>query len=208
MIKFANRRSANDASGFSLVEMLVSMTVFLTLLALVSGLMYQSLSTRGRETRKTDGLTAAQTALGLISSEVANSGFGLTNNGLVTSDCNIQRLHFRTNVQNSDGTTNAPGEDIVYYYDSRSSSVVRYDRFGTPQTSVVLNRVSNVNFTYYDFSGSTSTPTESAVPSANTGRIRATVTVTLEPVSGQPNDSVTFTTDTALRNSPNQLSRY
>ena len=48
-----------------------------------------------------------------------------------------------------------------------------------------------------------------AVPTANTGRIRLTVEVTLDPVYGQPNPAqVIYTSDVTLRNVDYMLRQY
>jgi hypothetical protein len=127
-------------------------------------------------------------------------------------------LHFRSNVTNSNTVTCDPGEDVTYFYDAASSSIVRYDRFpstptncgtATGETSVVVNRISNVTFQYFDYTGSNSTPTVSATPTINTSRVRITVTVQLDQVQGQPNNqTVTFTSDVTLRNSDYMLNQY
>lgn len=215
-------------SGFSLIELLISMTIILALLAIVSMMLGQSLGIRNRESRKTDALTSAQAALNIMSREIANAGFGIydgpltktANNGLIAADCTAQRIHLRTNIDNYGPraapvgstvlSTNVPGEDVTYFFDAGTDSIVRYDPNDDPKTSVVVNRISSVTFQYVDYINGSSTPSAPAsVPTANTGRITITVTVNLEPVQGQPpNQSVTFTSDVTLRNSNYMLSQY
>src|SRR4051812_32238738 len=119
-------------SGFSLVELLIAMTVMLMCLGIVSVLIAQAFSVRARESQRTDALTASQAALNVVSREVANSGFGIytgtssshvASNGLIFADSTTQRIHLRSNIQNvgpPGGTTvlstNRPGEDITYFY--------------------------------------------------------------------------------------------
>ena len=201
------RRNKNE-SGFSLIELIISMTITLVLLGLASGLLSGALSTRKRESRKTDALTSSQAALNLLSREIGNSGYGLTTNGIVTADSNPQMLHFRSNVENGDATTNSPGEDLTYYFDEDTQSIVRYDPNDNPQTAVIVNRISDVTFQYFDYNG-TSTPTQQTIPTNNTGRVRINITVQLEPVEGQPdNQIVSFTSDVTLRNSKYMLKQY
>jgi prepilin-type N-terminal cleavage/methylation domain-containing protein len=220
-------RSKTD-SGFSLIELTIAMVIMLALLAIVSTLMGQSMSIRARESRKADALASAQAALNVLSREIGNSGYGiyddpetnLANNGIVLEDSDSNRIHFRANVTNAGGTnlspgpttlsTNEPSEDVTYFFDSATESIVRYDPNGTPKTSVVVNRVSNVTFQYFDYAGANSAATGPlTVPTANTGRIRLTVEVLLEPVVGQPdNQRVTFTSDVTLRNANYMLRQY
>src|SRR5215218_944499 len=98
--------------GFSIVELMLSMTIILVILGLVMTLFGRSLNTRQRESSRTDALTAAQAALNVISREIANSGYGLTNNGIVYADSNYQKFHFLANTTNSNIVLSDPGEDI------------------------------------------------------------------------------------------------
>lgn len=202
---------AKDAQnkGFSLIELMIAMAITLILMGLATTLFAGALGTRSRESRKTDAITSARAALSAISREIGNSGYGMTTNGIVTGDSGAQRIHFRANLFNGDSTTNSEGEDVTYFFDSTTQSIVRYDPNATPTTSVIVNRISNVTFSYFDYVGSNSTPTQSSTPSNNTGRVRLTVTVQLEPVQGQPaNQTITFTSDVTLRNSTYMLNQY
>lgn len=202
------KKKAKNA-GFSLLELIVAMTILMILLGLVSTLFSSAMNTRQRESRRTDALTSSQAALNVISREIANSGFGMTNNGLVIDDSNQQRIHFRSNISNLDASTTSPGEDITYFYDLQTESIVRYDPNDTPKTSAVVNRISNVTFQYFDYTGTNSNTSSSPTPSENTGRIRINVTVQLENVQGQPaNQTVTLTSDVTLRNSTYMLNQY
>lgn len=219
-------KSQNNA-GFSLIELIISMLIMLVLLGIVSTLLSRSLSVRARESQRADALTSAQAALNVISREISNSGFGiyagssssLASNGIVAADSNANRIHIRANIDNVGPTTvpsgstvlstNQPGEDITYFYDSATDSIVRYDPNGSPQTSVVVNKISNVTFQYFDYVGTSSAGVEVTTPTNATGRIRITVAVRLDPVSGQPNPlQVTFTSDVTLRNSSYMLNQY
>lgn len=192
-----------------MLELMLSMFVLLVLLVVVSTLFADAVGIRDREGSKTDALTAAEAALNVISREVSNSGYGLTHNGIVSVDSNAHRLRFRTNVVNNNDNTNSPGEDVTYYFDDDTDSIVRYDPHDSPTTSAVINKISNVTFSYFDYYGSSSTPTVNTSPSSHTSRIRITVTVQLDEVQGQPtNQTVTFTSDVTLRNSNYMLNQY
>lgn len=221
-----NIKKSISQRGFSLMELMISMTLILILLGVVSTLLGRSVSIRFRESRKADALASAQAALNVLSREIGNAGFGISttadnhepNNGLVIADSNANQIRFRSNIENvgptsdPDGhvlSTNREGEDITYFFDNATQSIVRYDPRATPTTSVVVNKISSVTFTYWDYSGASSTGTASAVPSANTGRVQINVSVTLDPVYGQPNPSaISFTSDITLRNSKYMLNQY
>jgi len=220
------KRKNNE--GFSLIELLVTMLVVVLLLVLVSTLLSRSLAVRAHESRKTDALTSAHAALNIMSREIANSGFGIYDsdlsqsavNGVIIADSNAGQIHFRANLSNAgDGPinpscpaicTNEAGEDVTYFFDDETDSIVRYDPNSTPTTSVIVNKISNVTFSYFDYADD-GTPTPepgNTVPTELTGRIRLTVDVTLEEVIGQPQESVRFTSEINLRNSNYMLRQY
>ena len=196
--------------GFSLIELMIAMAITLILMGLATTLFAGALGIRSRESRKTDAITSARAALSAISREISNSGYGLTNNGIVTVDSSNQKIHFRANLFNDDYTTDSVGEDVTYFFDTATQSIVRYDPNTTPTTSVIVNRISDVKFSYYDYVGGSSTPSAAlTTPTSNTGRVMITVTVKLEDVVGQPkNQTVTFTSDVTLRNSTYMLNQY
>ena len=230
-----NPQSKKKSPGFSLVELMIAMTVMLIALSIVSSLLARAWSVRSRESRTADALASAQAAIDVLSREISNSGFGLTDdsstqlpasNGLVLADCNANKIRFRANIENEGGTfgsnvtsthINRPGEDVTYFFDSATQSIVRYDPNGfttdsityQPLTSVVVNKVSNVTFAYYNYAGSTSASTLVTTPTNDTGRIRITVDVQLEQVAGQVNpQTITFSSDVTLRNNSYMLKQY
>jgi prepilin-type N-terminal cleavage/methylation domain-containing protein len=195
--------------GFSLLELIIVMSIMLILIGLTAVAFAGAMKTRERESSRTDALTAAQAAINVMSREIANSGFGLTGNGIVLADSDSQKLHIRANTNNSNLTTTDADEDITYYYDPTSQSVLRYDANATPSTAAVINQVSTVSFQYFDYSDSNSTPVVGLTPTANTGRVRITLIVYLANVNGQPtNQTITFTSDVTLRNSTYMLNQY
>jgi type II secretory pathway pseudopilin PulG len=203
-------RPDGSAAGFSLVELLVSMIITLIILGVAVATFSGALGTRDRESSKTDALTSAQAALNIMSREIGNSGYGLTSNGLVLADCTDKRLHFRANTVNTGNSiaTDAPGEDVTFFWDNTiAGSVVRYDAYNGGTTSGVINRVSDVDFVYYNYAtDGTFSPGPAA---ANTGRVTITLTVILADVRGQPTgQTVKIRSDVTLRNSPYMLGQY
>ena len=140
-----------NCSGFSLVELIVSMAITLVILGVAITVFSTAMGRRARETSRTDAITSAQAALNIMSREIGNAGYGLTNNGVVT-DSTATKLHIRANLINSNGTTNDPGEDIVFYLDGTGGdqSVVRHDN-NTGETSGIINRISSVSFAFQNY---------------------------------------------------------
>lgn len=209
------KRNKNEgASGFTLIELLITMTIMMVILGLVSTLFSASLATRQRESSRTDAITSAQAALNVISRELANSGYGLAGNGLVLGiDSDDQKLHFLSNIANNNETFMDPGENITYYFDPVTRSILRHDAHGaapaTPRTSTIVNRISSLRFAYFDYEGTNPPTGPNLTPTVNTSRIRVTVSVALERVPGQINEqSVVLTSDVTLRNSDYMLRQY
>jgi type II secretory pathway pseudopilin PulG len=96
-----NKSNNKAVKGFSILELLIATTIMLAVLSMVATLFSRSLSTRQRESSRTDALTAAQAALNVISREISNSGYGLTDNGIVFADSTQQKFHFLANTTNS-----------------------------------------------------------------------------------------------------------
>lgn len=224
--KYSDKKNKNESaavrrdSGFSLIELMIAMTIILVLMTAAMSLYGAAFSTRSRETSRTDALTSARAALNAMSGEISNSGYGLQDseglpyNGIVWADSTDRRIHFRANVQNNETVlaTDDEGEDVSYYYDSSTQSIYRYDPRGNPQTSIVINRVSEVTFTYFDYAGVNSTGTQVATPTKDTARVRINIRITVDRVAGQPNDTnsrtVQLTSEVILRNSRYMLNQY
>lgn len=211
-----NKKKAE--AGFSIAEMLVTMLIMLVIMGLVTTLFSRSLNTRSRESSKTDALTAAQAALNVMSREIANSGYSLVTNGLM-NDSNSNTLHYNANYINTNEVLTDPGEDVTYFFEPATQSILRYDAHGAPDTnadgigepmtSIIINRISSVRYEYFDYTGANPVPVGPlGAPSANTGRVRIYLTVNLERVVGQVDSAVVLTSDVTLRNSDYMLKNY
>jgi prepilin-type N-terminal cleavage/methylation domain-containing protein len=198
-------------AGFSIIELVIVMTILLVLMGLVATLFGRSLSIRQRESARTDALTAAQAALNVMSREIANSGYDLIGNGLDLNDCGAAKLHFRANVVNSNETLNDAGENVTYFFEPGTRSILRYDAV-LGETSIIINRISRVDFLYFDYVGANAVPVVpagSATSSKDTARVRIRLTVDMEQVQNQVNPaSVVLTSDVTLRNSDYILRNY
>jgi len=142
--------------GFSLIELLIAMTVALTLLGVTSGFLASSLNVRARENQKTDALADTQRALNIMTREIANAGFGLSNNGIVASDSSDTAIRVRANLnafesQTSSNSISDRNEDVKYslYSAGADSYIVRLDIGTQNQTTVLANRVDSLKIRYY-----------------------------------------------------------
>jgi len=142
--------------GFSLVELLLAMTIALTLLGLTTSLLASSFNVRARENQKTDALADTQRALNIMTREIANAGFGLANNGIVAADSTDTAIRVRANLNAFDGQTSSNSisdrnEDVKYslYSAGSDSYIVRLDIGTQNQTTVLANRVDSLKIRYY-----------------------------------------------------------
>lgn len=195
-------------AGFSLTELIASMVLTLAVLGIAIATYSSALSVREGENSRTDALTSAQAALNVMSREIGNSGYGLVDNGIILSGSGDKKLRIRANVVNNDQTTDDEGEDITFFYDEVTQSVLRYDpKVGT---SGLINRISNVQFKYLDGGADPTVASNwKAAPGANTAQVNIFLTVELPDRVGQPRgEKVEYSTKITLRNAPYMLRQY
>lgn len=144
------------AAGFSLLELIAAMAITLALLMVASGVLASAFKIRSRENQKTEALSDAQRGLNLITREVANAGYGLTDNGIVSADSGLTSIRVRANLNASEAETTSvtasdKDEDVKFmlYTDSGSSYIVRLDVNVAAQEMVLANRVDALNIRYY-----------------------------------------------------------
>src|SRR5215211_1984537 len=152
----ATQNTRSYEAGFSLIELLIGMAITLTVLGLAASLLAGSFNVRSRENQKTDALADAQRALNIMTREIANTGFGLANNGIVAADSNETAIRVRANLNAFDGQTSSNSisdrnEDVKYslYSAGSDSYIVRLDIGTQNQTTVLANRVDTLNIRYY-----------------------------------------------------------
>ncbi|MGH9957331.1 MAG: hypothetical protein ACREBC_09400 [Pyrinomonadaceae bacterium] len=117
---------------------------------------------RHRENQVTDALFDAQRAVNIMSREIANAGFNLTNNGIVAGDSDSESIRIRANLDRYDTNANAnsradvvdAGEDIKYFVNEADDTnyLVRYDNYAaTIQTrkTVLANRIDSLRIHYF-----------------------------------------------------------
>ena len=214
------RLNSND-KGFTLFEFIIAMTITIVILGIASTLLATSFHVRTREQARTDSIADVQRAINIMSRELAIGGFGFdsSSNGLVVGDCNDATIRVRSNLNRysgNSGTIESSGEDVKYLVDATEDQnyLVRYDRFGTSQKTVLANRINRLELVYW---GPTNTPLDVAAdPSqvANAVGVRISVSVDLPAVgkSGsagfQPATTIQLVSDVAFRNKSENLSTY
>jgi prepilin-type N-terminal cleavage/methylation domain-containing protein len=216
----------NSQRGFSLIELLIAMTVTVVIAGIASTLVAQSFRMRSREDARSDAVADAQRALNIVSREIANSGFGLIDNGIVPGDTGSGSIRFRANLnaytRDADGNpvsgaglVDDPDEDIKYtmYHDVAENRhyLVRYDAIlgrTDPRngTTVLANRLDDFVLEYYDSAGNSLNVTDYPETVRDAWKVRILVGVVL-PAEGQPGSpghqpesTIQLVSDVVLRN--------
>lgn len=214
--------------GFSLLELVVAMGITITLAGLASMLLAGSFSSRTRENQRTEALADTQRGLNLMTREIANSGYGLTDNGIVSADSGLTSIRVRANLNAASGETTSASasdrdEDVKYllYTESNNSYIVRLDVNSAASEMVLANRVDSLKFRYYadkvtyetsdcdiaNVRDAYGNPVGEVAQKAGAKYIVLSICVNLPAVSSpgapgyQPSSSLQLVSDIALRNS-------
>ena len=219
-------QNKNSNSGFSLLELLIAMALTMAMMTAASTLLANALRVRSRENQKSDALADTQRALNIMSREIANAGFNLTGNGVVSADSGLNRIRVRSNLNRFDYDPSVSDasrlnvqdqfEDITYFINLAANTkyLARHDAFGSGST-VLANRIDGMNIHYFDQKVTYTAPagafditnvSAAEVTPANAKYIVIAVSVTLDAI-GTPNSagyqppySVLLCSDVTLRN--------
>ena len=163
------RRSKNEA-GFSMIELIIALTITISVMGLACSILAGAFNIRSREDRKSDAIADVQRAMNIMTREISNAGLkvpsGLPNvstNGVVSNDSDSQSLRFVSNLNGMPDSANAYFEDsdvtdldedikFLMYVDADLGQryLVRYEKNGTNKTTVLANRIDSLVFRYYD----------------------------------------------------------
>jgi prepilin-type N-terminal cleavage/methylation domain-containing protein len=149
-----NRTHINSRpqSGFSLLELMIALTITLVIMAIASTLLASSFRVRNRENQRSAAIADSQRALNSMSREIANAGYGLSTNGIVTGgDSGAASIRVRSDLDLS-GATDGVGEDVKYVFvsDANGRFIVRLNLQPTPTTGLIANRIDGLAIYYYD----------------------------------------------------------
>lgn len=189
-------------AGFSLLELLIAMTITIAVMVAASTLLVTSLRTRTRENLRSNALASAQRALNIMSREIGNAGYGLTDNGIIVADSATDSIRIRANL-NNDASLDQTDEDVRFIFQMANKAIIRFDNSPAPSgSSVVLaSNITGLTLTYLDAAGGAATPDTAE-------RIRINVRVDLPAGPEQPASVVGLVSDVALRNAPKTLQQF
>jgi Tfp pilus assembly protein PilW len=138
------------------MELLIAMSITLVIAAMGSSLVAASFNIRARENQRTEALVDAQRALNVMTREIANAGFGLSDNGIVAAESNSTSIRVRANLnallgETTSNSTTDRDEDIKYllFSDPSNSYILRMDVNTAAQEMILANRVDSLVMRYY-----------------------------------------------------------
>ena len=163
-------RPSNNQAGFSLIELILGMAITIVVMGLASSILAGAFHVRSREDRKSDAIADVQRAMNIMTREIGNSGLKLptglgavSTNGVVGGDSNNESIRIVSNLNGMPDSANGYFEDtdladmdedlkFLMYVDSEMGQryIVRYERNGSNQTTVLANRIDSLVFRYYD----------------------------------------------------------
>lgn len=215
----------NNSAGFSLIELVIAMTITLAIMAAASTMLAQSFNIRQREDDRTDSIADVQRAINIMSREISVGGYGFdsASNGIVANDSDGSTLRIRANLNRFTNEANKytiadAGEDLKYQViqSGGRSFLVRYDRYAAAnnQKTVLANRIDSLQITYLDANNAVINVAANPALVVNAMTVRLTVSVGLD-ASGtpgspgyQPATTVQLVSDVTLRNKTETLKTY
>jgi hypothetical protein len=106
---------------------------------------------RAREYRRAEALADAQRAVNIMSREIANSGFGLNNNGIVAADSGTDSIRIRSNL-NANSVVGDVHEDVkfgVYTDDAPAQPRTYLVRKDINGSTTILAGIDDLTVRYY-----------------------------------------------------------
>ena len=184
-----------DRRGMTLVEMMISITVFAVVLAVVMGFMTTSGRSYSATRERVQFQQSMRAVVSLLTKEIRSTGCDPNSVGFdrfVVADDNTLRCQMDLNGD-SDVTDNSPDESVTYTFNPATGELSRDNGTGA---IVILRGLTNLTFTYRDAEGNVL----GAVPLNATDRFD--VRFVDMDLTGQTDDGepVNYTARVALRN--------
>lgn len=141
-----------NRQGMTLVEMMISITVFAVVLGVVMGFMTQSGRSYNSTRNKVQYQQSMRAVISLLTREIRSTGCDPNNVGFdrfVVADDNSMRCQMDLNGD-SDVTDQGPDESVSYTFDPATLELSRDNGTGA---IVIMRNIDNVVFTYRDADG-------------------------------------------------------
>ena len=191
------RATGRSTAGFTLVELLVSLTIFAVVAGVLTTVLVSANRTHRQTTHRAEIQAASRQALSLMTAELIQAGAdpsippaGIA--GIVAADSASVRVRGDFNA-NGTIQTAEPSEDVTYTYNAGAGTLSRNPGSGA---AVVLRNVTAMRFTYFDAANQPL----SALPLSATDRaLVRSIGVTLTSAD-RDSHPFTHTTRISLRN--------
>lgn len=192
-----NRTDGRPSGGFTLVELLVAVTITGVALFTVTSIMLSSSRLQSRTSRRADVQAASRQVMALMSTEIRQAGADPGNppigvSGLAAGQANMIRV--RADLDGNGAISTAePSEDVTYAYNDTTGVILRDPGTGAQP---ILDNVTGMTFDYFDEDNALVTPLPLSV--ADAARVRSIgLSITSMDRDSQP---FTLTTRITMRN--------
>ena len=152
--------SKNKESGFTLVELLIAMTIGLIILAALSSTFLMQRKIYDVQEQIVEMVQTARAAMDMMTREIRMAGYDPTGAGFDGITYSTSQLQIRSDLDGS-GSTDGTNENIRYaYYDEHSSYPYQIKRkTGGGYFQPFAENIQSFTFEYLDNSGGTTTTT-------------------------------------------------
>jgi type IV pilus assembly protein PilW len=171
-------RSFRKTGGFTLIELMVSMTISLVVLAAIAG----SFTVQNRQNSAEEQVGQMQQdvrgALDLMMREIQLAGYkpaGGTFNGIQTSTSTTLRI--KLDLDSSGVETDGATDDISYTFDS-STGILTRTLNNSGSSAILADNITAFSFTYLNANGASTT--------TNTAVRRITISITARTAKPDP----------------------
>jgi type IV pilus assembly protein PilW len=163
--------SKNKENGFTLVELLIAMTIGLIILAALSSTFLMQRKIYDVQEQVVEMVQTARAAIDMMSREIRMAGYDPTGAGFDGITYSTSQLQIRADLDGS-GSTDGTNENIRYaYYDEHSSYPYQIKRkTGNGNFQPFAENIQSFIFDYLDSAGSATTTT------ADIRQIKITIT--------------------------------
>lgn len=152
MAKEYTQKYIPNRRGMTLVEMMVSLSIFGVIMAVVFGFMTSSSRSYERTREKIQYQQSVRAVVSLLTREIRATGCDPASAGFdafYTADDNILRCRADLNGD-SDVTDLNPDEDVTYTFNSGTGEL---SRTNNSENYIILRGLTNLQFTYLDSNG-------------------------------------------------------
>jgi type IV pilus assembly protein PilW len=180
-------------AGFTLMELLVAMSIGLVVLAAVAKTFTVQSRQNTAEEQVSQMQQNARAALDLMVREIQMAKYNPAGSAFASAygvTYSASQLEVKADMDSNGTIDTSSGsvEDIIYAYDNTNKYITR--KLGSGTAEIVADNITAFTFTYYDANGSAVTS------SANSGNIRK-VTISITARTAKPDPS--FTTNSGYR---------